>query len=638
MPPRSVPRGILRPTRSLQKVIAAPTSSICFLCSHSLPIGAGRSSSTVTHPKTRLGSRRDESTIAAAPDPNPRQELQGALTALQRHAPNYINISRVELALQGLRQDAGREAVRLAILGLGDNGSAGRAAKGLLRSMLADPLSPEQEWERQLDQRDELRPLIIRIRPEASHSDSDPARPGFVRPANARDSAVLEIPVSSPTLNNHGLEILLATVGSVAPPGQNNNSSVALEEAALAPAIDIPTSSTGRFTQIATPVHKALFVADGVAGASKIGSLSGLGSTDDIAGAVNLKSCADEDLVGCPFTRVDVESARQAVTLFREDVGNAMEFEALWFKSNVPAAKDWLLNGALSNEDGTTKAAVKQLIVSILRNAVTRIEEDEARNLSVALQRSTAVTELNSALAEWSEAAHSELREQLDEAFAGRRWRKLGWWKLFWRVDDVGMLSSEMISQRFLPRAEQGAVYLAGGIDGSGLFGKMGQAPGYQVPAREASSAEAAVAAPAATKWPAHIAETRNYLLQKSVPALQALAQQLLIQTLSTTTLTTSLGVLAYLSSFGAYEAGAIAALGTVFSLRRMQTKWETAREYWHGEVREEGRKAVRAVEASVEGVLEQGRAGGNDAINAEELRRAMDLVNTAEDALEKLR
>ncbi|TLD24131.1 hypothetical protein PspLS_06716 [Pyricularia sp. CBS 133598] len=637
MPPRSVPRGILRPTRSLQRVIAAPSSSVCFFCSHSLPIGAGRSS-TFTHPKPRFGSRRDESTVAAASEPNPRQELHGALTALQRHAPNYINISRVELALQGLRQDAGREAVRLAILGLGDNGSAGRAAKGLLRSMLADPLSSEQEWERQLDQRDELRPLIIRIRPETSQSESDPARPGFVRPANARDSAVLEIPVSSPTLNNHGLEILLATVGSVAPRGQINNSAVALEEAALAPAIDIPTSSTGRFTQIATPVHKALFVADGIAGASKIGSLSGLGSTDDIAGAVNLKSCADEDLAGCPFTRVDVDSARQAVALFREDVGNAMEFEALWFKSNVPAAKDWLLKGALSNEDGTTKAAVKQLVVSILNNAIARVEEEEADNLAVALRRSTAASELNSALAEWSEAAHSELREQLDEAFAGRRWRKLGWWKLFWRVDDVGMLSSEMISQRFLPRAEQGAVYLAGGIDGSGLFGRMGHAPGYQMPARAAPAAEAGVATPVATKWPAHIAETRNYLLQKSVPALQALAQQLLIQTLSTTTLTTSLGVLAYLSSFGAYEAGAIAALGTVFSLRRMQTKWETAREYWHGEVREEGRKAVRAVEASVEGVLEQGRAGGNAAISAEELRRARDLVNTAEDALEKLK
>ncbi|TLS26337.1 hypothetical protein PpBr36_04561 [Pyricularia pennisetigena] len=637
MPPRSVPRGILRPTRSLHRVIAAPTSPACFFCSYSLPTGAGRSS-TFTQSKPRFDSRRAESTIANAPEPNPRIELQTALTALQRHAPNYINISRVELALQGLRQDAGREAVRLAILGLGDNGSAGRAAKGLLRSMLADPLSSEQEWERQLDQRDETRPLIIRIRPEESQSDSGTARLGFVRPANARDSAVLEIPVSSPTLNNHGLEILLATVGSVAPPGQNSNSAVSLEEAALAPAIDIPTSSTGRFTQIATPVHKALFVADGVAGALKIGSLSGSGPTDDIAGAVNLKSCADEDLAGCPFTRIDVESARQAVALFREDVGNAMEFEALWFKSNVPAAKDWLLKGALSNEDGTTKAVVKQLVVSILRNAIARIEEDEGRNLSVALQRSTTVTELNAALSEWSEAAHSELREQLDEAFAGRRWRKLGWWKLFWRVDDVGMLSSEMISQRFLPRAEQGAVYLAGGIDGSGLFGKMGQVPSYQVPARTAHAAEAAVASPATTKWPAHIAETRNYLLTKSVPALQALAQQLLIQTLSTTTLTTSLGVLAYLSSFGAYEAGAIAALGTVFSLRRMQTKWETAREYWHGEVREEGRKAVRAVEASIEGFLEQGRAGGNDAISAEELRRARDLVNTVEDALEKLR
>ena len=50
----------------------------------------------------------------------------------------------------------------------------------------------------------------------------------------------------------------------------------------------------------------------------------------------------------------------------------------------------------------------------------------------------------------------------------------------------------------------------------------------------------------------------------------------------------------------GLYEAGAVAAFGLVWSLRRMQKKWETARKFWEGEVREEGRKAVRAVEGVV--------------------------------------
>ena len=46
--------------------------------------------------------------------------------------------------------------------------------------------------------------------------------------------------------------------------------------------------------------------------------------------------------------------------------------------------------------------------------------------------------------------------------------------------------------------------------------------------------------------------------------------------------------------STGLYEAGAFAALGIIWSLRRMQKKWEAARSFWENEVREEGKKAVR--------------------------------------------
>jgi hypothetical protein len=68
----------------------------------------------------------------------------------------------------------------------------------------------------------------------------------------------------------------------------------------------------------------------------------------------------------------------------------------------------------------------------------------------------------------------------------------------------------------------------------------------------------------------------------------------------------TALASLMYVStlSTSVYEAGAVAALGIVWSLKRMQGKWETARKYWEGEVREEGRKAVRGVEGVVGDVL----------------------------------
>jgi hypothetical protein len=83
--------------------------------------------------------------------------------------------------------------------------------------------------------------------------------------------------------------------------------------------------------------------------------------------------------------------------------------------------------------------------------------------------------------------------------------------------------------------------------------------------------------------------------------------------------------------STGLYECGAVAALGVVWSLRRMQGKWETARKFWEGEVREEGRRAVRGVEGVVGDVLvtSQPRLEGDA-----ELQRAIEAVSRAEAAL----
>jgi hypothetical protein len=83
--------------------------------------------------------------------------------------------------------------------------------------------------------------------------------------------------------------------------------------------------------------------------------------------------------------------------------------------------------------------------------------------------------------------------------------------------------------------------------------------------------------------------------------------------------------------STGLYECGAVAALGVVWSLRRMQGKWETARKFWEGEVREEGRKAVRGVESVVGDVLITSQPSlGGDA----ELQKAQEAVDRAEAAL----
>ncbi len=87
------------------------------------------------------------------------------------------------------------------------------------------------------------------------------------------------------------------------------------------------------------------------------------------------------------------------------------------------------------------------------------------------------------------------------------------------------------------------------------------------------------------------------------------------------------------------YEAGAIAGLGVIRSLRRLQKKWETAREYWQSEVREEGRKALRASEASMQHVLDQGnKSPAEQGERMQQLSQARGLVQKAEEALDQLK
>jgi hypothetical protein len=335
--------------------------------------------------------------------------------------------------------------------------------------------------------------------------------------------------------------------------------------------------------------------------------------------------------------------------LFRADVGNAMRYEALWTDANVGSISEWLRKSAVSSVGGVTKAPVRNLINSLLRSARAAVQEEEARDLTADLHTkvsSGSVAHLDQALAEWAQSAHQELQQQLDVAFITRPWSKLGWWKLFWRADDVGMVTSEMVALRFLPGAEKAMIYLAGRIQEAGVGeGQQGQ-PLYTGPALSEPSTghqrQDTVAPNVVSNWPSHIPFTRNYLQEKTVPALQALAQKLVVQSASLAGLSTTLAGLSYLSALGAYECGAIAALGIALSFRRLQQKWDAARLYWEGEVREEGRKAIRAAEASVAEVLD--KAGktpdpqADQGAQLEELRKVEEIITRAEEALARMK
>ncbi|EGR49320.1 uncharacterized protein TRIREDRAFT_106357 [Trichoderma reesei QM6a] len=611
-------------------------ASICPFCSLS-PASQAR-----TRSRPNLKSRRWQSTSATSVrvPSSARNELEQALLELEKKIPGLINLSRLQLALQGLRQPPGQEAIRVAVLGV-SNGSSGReAARKVLKALIVDPLVDEQEWEKKLDEHDTSKPLIVLV----GSSQGKVTR--LVTSKNLPD--VLE--VSSAELNGLNLELLLTGV-EVPVNGSGVATVQALEDAVLAPAIDV-ASADEHGAPVPAPVHQALLVADGLTGAVRIAGLPILDSGDAITAAVDLKGFSREQL-GTNFTLIDTSLAEEAVKLFRQGPQNAMEYEHRWSTSNVGMLVAWLKAGLKAADDETTKPAVRKLIASILQGAHSAIEAEStshelARELSATMS-SPELRAMNEMLSEWAQSAHAELQEQLDLAFSGRRWKKLGWWKLFWRVDDVAMLTNEILSQRFLPTSEQELVYLAGRI-----AQLQGQAGHYSQPI---SSRETGSDRPSAgftenepviptsprsrlPKWPGHIAFTRRYIQNETVPALQSLAQQLVVQSLATSSVTSCLAALLYVSSFSStiFEAGAVAALGIVYSLGRMQKKWETARDFWEGEVREEGRKAIRAAEESAAGVLDGTQQDKKLAQRLKELEDASEVVAKAEDALARLK
>lgn len=532
--------------------------------------------------------------------------------------------------------------MRVAILGLASGSDAGKAAKDVLGLLLADPLKDEAEWERQLKDHDPKNPLIVRVGP-ATESQS-----GLTI---SKTNLLSEVQVSSADWNGFNLELLFMEINT--PTASMSDVSVqSVESALLIPTVNIP-SAENRVTPVTTPVHKTILIADGFMGAVDLAALPVLEGNDSILSAVNLKG-VNKDQLEANFEVVDTSLAKKGVDLFREGPENAMEYNHLWSSSNITTLGAWLKSGLTTSGD-STKPAVRRLIASLLQSTLSRVQAEEAHKLSDALTSSTSSPpvskNLEDALGQWAQRAHSELQDELDLAFTSHRWRKLGWWQLFWRVDDVAMLTNEMLSQRFLPTAQQELVYLAGRIAESTqaspkypqpLSRKDVEAAVKQLGPGDISGVVPVTAATSSSlpKWPGHIAFTRRYLQDETIPALQALAQKLVLQSLGTSGMTTSLAALLYVSSFSGtiYEAGAVAALGIMWSLSQLQKKWDAARTFWEGEVREEGRKAVRAAEDSVANVLVDGGRQEISAGATEELDKVRQMVTTAEDALARMK
>ena len=445
---------------------------------------------------------------------------------------------------------------------------------------------------------------------------------------------------------------------------------------------------SARVPAVPWPVHKTLVVGEGLDSAIAYGQfaadgMDGVGNMVKVAIELPVPASASSAEQNSASTAINIATAAEGLDALRESVVNSLDYERKWFNSNLPTLTQWLTSDL--HPADPIKPAQRALISSLLDDLEATLTKEDAQQLALLASTTTSSqleTEMVSHLEQWAEKAHRELRDSLDEAFAGRNWRKLAWWKLFWRVDDVGMITEEMLARRWLVSAEKDATYLAGRMRQAGFPDEVRGVP-VEVPAEvvevpteaivdsTAKTPDINLTAPYATTfatstdipalqqsfqdhqplsistivnkptpWPALLAQTRTTLLATSIPPLQALAQSLILTTLSTTSLSAALSALLYASSSSVslFEASSLAALGLTFSLRRMQKLWEEARAEWEAGVREEGRLSIKSTETVVRGIVARGgKAEEDKAEGVEERSRAREALGKVRGALERM-
>ncbi|KAJ5794974.1 hypothetical protein N7457_001573 [Penicillium paradoxum] len=564
-----------------------------------------RAQNTITGPASR--SFTSSTVITAKSVPARFKELHAALEGVKDADLEQVNLSRLQFALRGLESET--PLIRVAVLGLNDATSA----RKLVRLLLADPLVPREGWEDLLDQydADSSRGLLIR------YGEISESIPNDLLPT---------ISVPSSILKNGNLEILVSSIGSE----PNPNATTFHADTFLVPTVTIQTSHSGRNNFVRYPVHRTLVCGSGVDGLLSYSTMMGRSDLKNEAasvhGAIALTG-AGQNPTNQRVSFVDVDRAAAALDKFRESVHNASDYERGWNGSNVQPLINWLAKSSEVSTGNALNPALVPLVESLVDAADASVNIRDAKALhdqTVGAAPEEVRSDLDQGVTTWAERAHSELRSSLEAGLASPRWRGLAWWKLFWRVDDVSMITSEILTTKFLRRAEREAIFAAGKCQQAGLL--KGPSTSSPEPIKESALAP----------WPTQIPDLRTKLLTTTVPSLQALAQSLVVFSVSTTTLTSALSALTYVAipAAGVYESCTLAAVGLIFAIRRQQKKWDDARAFWEDEVREEGRTSLLETEASLRDIVRNGGKTVEDLSDT----RARKTVVRARKALEDVK
>jgi hypothetical protein len=485
--------------------------------------------------------------------------------------------------------------------------------------------------------------------------------------------------VPSPLLKRHGLEILVTGLNGAGLSGYEGASKRELESSVLVPSLSMPMTNGGRIGFVRYPVHKALIVGDGVEGAVECGQLVKAGLNPElIASAMNLsmtipaasETTAQDEKLG---KIINIDLAGHALGLFRESRANGAQFSEEWEASRVSAISQWLAEANAKTSTGL-KQAVQAQIDSALQSTAQAVDQIQLERTTEVKKTTIADTKrhaLQDAITTWSAEAHKDLQMNMTTAFESKSWHRTAWFRLLWRIDDVTFSAADILQRSWLNETEQNLAFLSGRIVESGIataeelkltgvgqrlleqgtkqemetyeavkdhkesVAELMQMPAMLSKLQEQSGVNALFDPP----WPQMLTLSRATMLHTLVPALHRRAQTLLISTLTTISGTTALGAWLMVATGGsaAAEAGAVAALGLVWSLRRMQTKWGAKRNEFELAVRENGRRVLAEVEGQLRGVVSR---GGRVAVRPEDVatwQRARDGVDGAREALSKM-
>ena len=342
----------------------------------------------------------------------------------------------------------------------------------------------------------------------------------------------------------------------------------------------VPTfraSTTRNARAIEYPVHRTVFYAgSGKEGIRRLIQTASAFQTqpDQILRLISLPGGGGDD-VGLPTFRV--------VDL------NAGETGLQWLK-------EWLLSGTVPEKGRVLKQLVRDLLRDVVWDAATKVgEEDNAQPLPspVFSSRGDSADTLARAITAWSKAAHKELHDSLQAMFSGKEWAKIEWWKLLWRVDDVGTVGKSIINKGFLRESNEGATFLAGRMFGAGYSPPLP----FAEDGRMLRNISEGRIDPHGAWWtvlrPSYIGQQREDIIRTLVPSLQSSANKYLLAALSCSGISWAFSVLLYMSEGSLYSASAVAAVGTVMSLRQLQKRWIKERKKFENTVREKGREAI---------------------------------------------